>query len=181
MALLVGDDSDGSVYGIGSWDFLWASYTSTTAGSATTIKVRVSSVYTSSKLNAGIYDSTGNLLQHGTAVSGTNSTEWITITLDAAVTINASTTYILAFWSDDSDWMIYYESGITGAYGKYVASAIVDIEEMPDTLPAGSTFGDDYHFQIYADGTEGGGEASGGSTISLWKSQRRKYQHLVVR
>lgn len=28
---------------------------------------------------------------------------------------------------------------------------------------------------------EAGGEASGGSTISLWKSQRRKYQHLVVR
>lgn len=160
MALLVGDNSNGSSYGVGGWDMFWSSYVTTTAGTATKIYVRASSL-TGSKINAAIYDSTGSLLSHCTAVDGSGSVAWHELTLDSSVEILASTTYKIAFWSQDSDWEVYYESGITGAYGKYVANVpITDIEEMPDTLPAGSTFGDDYHFQIYADGTEGGGASS---------------------
>jgi len=133
---LIGNSADGGSYGVGA-HMHWCAYTTTTAGTISYIRIKLASVWTGNKINAGLYTAAGAKIVDGTGVGGDNSTpQLVVITLDSPTAIEAATSYILACWVADTDYNIYTttNAGFTTYYTTTVAGTGGDT--MPANLPA---------------------------------------------
>lgn len=153
--------------------------------------------------SAVLYDFSGNIVDLSTSkwantgvggscsvgdtgsVGSSYDTSMITLDLGAVYTLkrivtnlNMSNGFFKWQYQSGENWVDFRaESQVLGCHSD--AISIIDIDDIPTryirlNVKSGQARCYVNEIQVY-------GEASGGSTISLWKSQRRKYQHLVVR
>jgi len=138
------DDSGGIG---GTYVIMWSYYQPTIAGNVSHIHVSVdANIAEGQKVNAGIYCgdgegctggySDGDKIGDATAVASTgDSQKEFHLTLDSEIALYDGETYVLAFWTDDTNFYYNYDTE-TGKYIYYKDDqSISDIDTMPSTLP----------------------------------------------
>ncbi len=94
--------------------FVYSSYTVTTAGAISTCHARISNVSTGS-ITIGVYALDGTVLAYYNGTAGT-SVAWYGGSLNTSVLLAEGTSYILGVVSNDTSWLMFKDGNEPGHY-----------------------------------------------------------------
>ncbi len=98
--------------------FVYSSFTTTTAGQLTYCHARIEGISTAS-ITIGVYAIDGSILAYWNGLAGT-SIAWRGGALNTPIQIEASTNYILGVVTHDASWSMFKRSSVTNHYRRQI-------------------------------------------------------------